>query len=63
MIPHRRLIPAKMPVTIQPADVQMCARWCELYADDKPRCIERCYLRYLQSVLDTLKPLPPIKDS
>jgi hypothetical protein len=36
MIPHRRLIPAKMPVTIQPADVQMCARWCELYADDKP---------------------------
>lgn len=63
MIPPRLLIPAKMPVAIQPADVQMCARWCELYADDKPLCIELCYSRYLKSVLDTLKPLPPMKDS
>jgi hypothetical protein len=62
MIPPHLLIPTKIPASIPPTEVKLCARWCELYADEKPRCLEQCYLRYLHSVMATIHPIPPLKD-
>jgi hypothetical protein len=63
MIPPSLLIPTKIPVSIPPAEVKLCARWCETYAGEKPRCLEQCYLRYLHSVMATVEKIEKIKST